>query len=390
MRLAVLGGAPAFPDGLAFARPAAPPLDAVLARLAPSYEQGMLTNGAVVRELEARAAEHLQVRHAVAVSSCTAGLMLALQALVERPGPVVMPSFTFSATAHAATWIGATPRFAECGPHDVLLDVDDAARRMDGAVALVATHVFGAPCHPEALEALAAAHGVPLVFDAAHGLGSIHAGRPVGGFGDVEVFSLSPTKLVVAGEGGLVATDDDALAARIRIGRDYGNPGTYDTAFAGLNARMSELHAAVAIESLADLTVHVARRNTLVSRYAAALAGVPGVRLQHVAPGDRSSYKDVTIFVDADELGVDRDVLAGVLRAEGIDTRRYFSPPVHRHEAYRHLAPVDLPVTDRASSQVLSLPLWRDLPDDAVDTIGAVIAEVGRDPGALATTRRSA
>ncbi|MET0577162.1 MAG: aminotransferase class I/II-fold pyridoxal phosphate-dependent enzyme, partial [Ilumatobacteraceae bacterium] len=316
MRLAVLGGAPAFPDGLAFARPAAPPLDAVLARLAPSYEQGMLTNGAVVRELEARAAEHLQVRHAVAVSSCTAGLMLALQALVERPGPVVMPSFTFSATAHAATWIGATPRFAECGPHDVLLDVDDAARRMDGAVALVATHVFGAPCHPEALEALAAAHGVPLVFDAAHGLGSIHAGRPVGGFGDVEVFSLSPTKLVVAGEGGLVATDDDALAARIRIGRDYGNPGTYDTAFAGLNARMSELHAAVAIESLADLTVHVARRNTLVSRYAAALAGVPGVRLQHVAPGDRSSYKDVTIFVDADELGVDRDVLAGVLRAE--------------------------------------------------------------------------
>ncbi|MET0578957.1 MAG: DegT/DnrJ/EryC1/StrS family aminotransferase, partial [Ilumatobacteraceae bacterium] len=84
------------------------------------------------------------------------------------------------------------------------------------------------------------------------------------------------------------------------------------------------------------------------------------------------------------------DVLAGVLRAEGIDTRRYFSPPVHRHEAYRHLAPVDLPVTDRASSQVLSLPLWRDLPDDAVDTIGAVIAEVGRDPGALATTRRSA
>ncbi len=389
-RLALLGGAPAFPEGLAFVRPAVPPLEAVVARLAPSYERGMLTNGPLVGELEAFAAGHLGVRHAVAVSSCTAGLMLAVQALVEDPGPVVMPSFTFSATAHAAVWAGNTPRFAECGAEDVLLDVDDAAGRMDGAVALMGTHVFGAPCHPEALEALAAEHGVPLVFDAAHGLGSLHRDRPLGGFGDAEVFSLSPTKLVVAGEGGLVTTDDDALAARIRIGRDYGNPGTYDTSFAGLNARMSELHAAVALESLAALDDHVARRRRLVDRYAAGLAGVPGIRLQRVVPGDRSSYKDLTILVDAAELGVDRDLLATVLRAEGIDTRRYFAPPVHRHDAYRHLPPVELPVTDRVAGQVLSLPLWRDLPDDAVDGVVGVVAEVARAPEALAASWRSA
>jgi dTDP-4-amino-4,6-dideoxygalactose transaminase len=388
--LAMLGGEPAFPAGLRFARPAAPPLERVVARLEPSYEMGILTNGPLVRELELQVANRLGVSHVVAVSSCTAGLMLTLQALVPPGRPVLMPSFTFAATAHAAAWVGAVPRFAECGADDFLLDVDDAARRLDGSAAILATHVFGAPCHPERIEELGNAHDVPVVFDAAHALGALRNGRPVGGFGIAEVFSLSPTKLVVSGEGGLVTTDHEALAERIRIGRDYGNPGTYDTKFAGLNARLSEMHAALALESLAILDDHLARRAHVVERYRSLLAGVPGISPQHVAPGDTSTHKDFTVAVDETVFGVDRDLLALALRAEGIDTRCYFSPPVHRHEAYRGLLSPELPRTDRLASRVISLPLWRDLDDDAVEVVADTIARVHQDADAVSQLPRSA
>jgi dTDP-4-amino-4,6-dideoxygalactose transaminase len=374
--LAVLGGQPAFPSGLPFVRPARPPLDRVMERLRPSYDDGMLTNGRLVRELEDEVAARLGVSHVVAVSSCTAGLMLTLQALGEPGEPVLMPSFTFAATAHAAAWAGGIPRFAECGTADFLLDVEDAAGRLDGSAVMVATHVFGAPCHPERVEALAVAGGVPVVFDAAHALGARCRGRPIGGFGAAEVFSLSPTKVVVAGEGGLVATNDSRLAETVRVGRDYGNPGTYDTLFAGLNARLSELHAAVALESLRDLDEHLTRRRHLVGVYSSALGGVPGVRTQQLGHDDESTYKDFTVVIDETSFGVDRDTLVAALRADGIDTRRYFFPPVHRHEAYRHGPDVSLPRTDWLAARVVSLPLWRDLDVGALEMVVDVIAAV--------------
>jgi dTDP-4-amino-4,6-dideoxygalactose transaminase len=375
-RLAILGGEPAFPEGLPFVRPARPPLDRVTARLAPSYDRGVLTNGPLVRELEAAVARRLDVDHVVAVASCTSGLMLVLQALARPGAPVVMPSFTFSATAHAAAWMGAVPRFAECGPSDALLDPTDAAARAEGAGAIVATHVFGAPCHPEEIEALGATAGMPVVFDAAHAFGARRRGRPVGGFGSAEVFSLSPTKPLVAGEGGLVTTDDADLADRVRAGRDYGNPGDYDTHFAGLNARLSELHAAVALEALLELDDHLARRRELAALYRDLLSPMPGVSVQHVDPADESTYKDLTIVVDEDAFGVDRDRVVASLKAEGIDTRCYFWPPVHRQQAYRDLPPSELPTTDWLAARVISLPLWRALSDDDVKAVSMVLSDI--------------
>ena len=203
----------------------------------------------------------------MAVSSCTTGLMLALRALDIR-GDVVMPSFTFSASAHAVAWNGATPRFVECDLDTFQLDLDDArARGSDGASALLATHVFGAPCLPGDLELMARAAGIPLVFDAAHGFGAQSSGTPLGRFGDAEVFSLTPTKPLVAGEGGLVATRRADVAEAVRIGRDYANPGDYDTRFVGLNGRMSEMHAATALASLESFAANQARRFEIVDRY---------------------------------------------------------------------------------------------------------------------------
>ncbi|MGH9151782.1 MAG: DegT/DnrJ/EryC1/StrS family aminotransferase [Acidimicrobiales bacterium] len=369
----MMGGRPAFPGGLAFARPLTPPLERVVARLAPSYDRGVLTNGPLVREFEELAAAQLGVAHAVAVASCTSGLMLALRALGVR-GSAVLPGFTFCATAHAVDWNGLRPVFADCHARTFQLDPDDARRRLDGAGVLVATHVFGAPCPVETLESLAAAAGVPLVLDAAHAFGALRSGRAVGGFGDVEVFSLSPTKIVVAGEGGLVATNRDDIAESVRCGRDYGNPGDYDTRFVGLNGRLSELHAAVALESLLMLDEHLERRRALAAAYGAGLAELPGIDLQEIEPGDASTWKDVTVIVDEQHFGLPRDVMVRALRAEGIDVRCYFSPPVHLQRSYATTEPPSLPVTEHVAGHVVSLPVRVDLREPSATRVVEALA----------------
>jgi dTDP-4-amino-4,6-dideoxygalactose transaminase len=376
MTAAVLGAEPAFTDGLPFFRPARPPLERVMARLAPSYERGMLTNGQLVRDFEDAAAARLGVPHVVAVASCTAGLMLTFQALGRPGATAVMPSFTFSATAHAARWAGLVPRFAECDVATCQLDVEDAAARLEGASLLVGTHVFGSPCTPEAVEKLGRAAGLGVVFDAAHGFGATRNGRALGTFGDAEIFSLSPTKPMTSGEGGLIAVRDDALAGHLRLARDYGNPGNYDTLFAGLNARMSELHAAVGLESLVELDEHLRIRRELAETYRHALAEVPGISPQTVEASDTSTYKDFTVIVDETAFGLDRDVLAWALKAEGVDTRPYFFPPVHQQHAYADLDTPPLPATDWVSARVISLPLWRDMPSDAVGVIAGVLGRL--------------
>jgi dTDP-4-amino-4,6-dideoxygalactose transaminase len=383
-RPAAIGGEAAFGEGMPFFRPAKPPMEKVVERLRPSYESGMLTNSRLRAEFEETVSERLGGAHVIAVSSCTAGLMLVTQALATPGTEVAMPSFTFSATAHAAMWAGTTPRFTECSVTSCQIDVVDAAKRLENASLLVGTHVFGAPCRPEEVEELGRQAGIPVLFDAAHGLGGLHGDRPLGTFGDAEVFSLSPTKVVVAGEGGLVATRNPELAERIRLGVDYGNPGDYDTRFAGLNARMSEFHAATGLCSLDELDAHLAIRRELAGSYGAALAEVPGITMQHVDEGDQSTYKDLTVIVDENEFGVDRDTLGKALKADGVDTRPYFWPPVHRQQAYAHLDTGELPATDWVSSRVISLPLWRDMPAGSVERVVEVLAGIHAHAGEVA------
>ena len=380
---AIDGGQPVFPDGLPLARPAIADPSAVAEAAGEILASGVLTNGPYVRRLEDRAAEYLGVRHGVAVSSCTAGLMLVLRAS-GLSGDVILPSFTFSASAHAVAWNGLRPVFTDIRPEDLLLDPDAVARTAGVRTsAILATHTYGTPCDTGALERLARRNGIRLFFDAAHAFGSRRGDKMVGGYGDAEVFSLSPTKVLIAGEGGIIATNDDSLADRCRVGRDYGNPGDYDTRFVGLNARMSELHAATALASFDDLEERIARRNQLAERYRKVLAGLPGIDFPTVAEGDRSTYKDFTILVDAEGFGMDAAAVAAALAAEGIQTRRYYAPPVHRQRAYRWVGPANgaLPETDRAAARVLTLPLWTPMADEQVDGVGAAMARLAGRPG---------
>jgi dTDP-4-amino-4,6-dideoxygalactose transaminase len=379
-RPALLGGTPAFPDGLPLVRPAVPDPEQVAADVRAILESRQLTNGPRVRELEERIAAYVGVRHCVAVASCTLGLMLVLRAR-GLAGDVVVPSFTFSATVHAVAWNGLRPVFADVDARTLTV-TPDTVRGVagPGAVAVLATHVFGTPCDVEGLEEEARDRGIDLIFDAAHALGSRHLGTPVGRFGTAEVFSLTPTKLVVAGEGGVIATDDGDLAEACRIGREYGQPGDYDTRFVGLNARMSEVHAALALRSLEGLDERVAHRGALAERYRGFLSPVPGVTFPEVLPGDVSTYKDLSLLVDPDGFGVDATCLGRSLAAEGIDTRRYYSPPVHTHRAYRDLPPASLPVTDRVARRALTLPLWSEMTEDDVGRVAAAVARIQRYP----------
>lgn len=369
---AILGGEPVFSEWLPIVRPTLPDYEIIAPQIREILQTGILTKGKYVRQFEERLAEYLGVQHAVCVSSCTLGLALTYQGL-GLSGEVIVPSFTFMATVHPLVWLNATPVFVDIDPYTWNIDpikVEEAITpRTTG---IVAVHNFGNPADVDALEEIARRHRLKLVFDAAHGFGTLYQGKPIGRFGDAEVFSLSPTKLLVAGEGGVVATNSDALADHIRIGREYGNDGNYGSNFPGLNARMPEFNAILGLQSLEMLEENAERRTQLAKRFRQRLERLPGITFQTIRPGNRCSYKDLSVLVDENKFGLNRDQLARALKAENIDTRKYHDPPVHTHRTYGHLTERykgRLPVTEWVAPRSLSLPLYSHMDEATVDGI---------------------
>lgn len=361
------------------AAPTLPDFDSLLPELREIWASGELTNGRLVSEFENQVTRLMPHRNVVAVNSCTAGLMLALRALDVR-GDVLVPSFTFMASAHAIVWSGCRPLFVDCDPETLNVDLEDLERKITPeTVAIVAVYVSGNPPQLDALEHLATKHQLKLVLDAAHALGSTFQGRAAGNFGDAEVFSLSPTKTITSCEGGLVSLRDAEVARRVRIGRNYGNPGNYDCEFVGLNARMSELHALVGLKSLPSLQHNIEERRRMVALYTQGLQNVRGLRMQRIDPGNVSSFKDFSLRVVEREFGVSRDELRHKLEAHGIETRTYFDPPVHRMMAYRNGSPRhdDLRQTDLVAQQILNLPLYVGLREEEIRRIVSLIESVG-------------
>jgi dTDP-4-amino-4,6-dideoxygalactose transaminase len=377
---ALLGNKPACESKINFVRPVLPVFDEVSEQVGKIFETGMLTKGAHLLAFEEALAAHLRVKHAVAVSSCTAGLMLTYRALGLK-GEVVVPSFTFMATVSALVWAGVRPVFADADPATANLDPSAAEAAITPETsALVAVHNFGNPCDVEALQRIAQRHNLRLIFDAAHGFGSLYQGAPLGPQGDASVFSLTPTKLVIAGEGGVVATDDAELARRVRMGREYGNKGNYDSEFSGINARLPEFNALLGLQSLRALDAAVRQRNQIAAIYLEKLGQLRGIDFQKIGPGNRSSYCYFNITIAPEAFGLTRDELALALAAENIDTRKYYAPPVHRQSAYtRYVNSAQaLPDTDLLSETSLALPLWSDMQPHLALNICAAIERISR------------
>lgn len=355
------------------ARPVLPKPEAVLPSIAAIIESGQLTKGENLRLFEEEAASYLGVDQCVAVSSCTSGLMLCLQAVARKLGAgdsrkVALPGFTFLAGATAVSWAGLEPLFVEVNSETMNICPSHLEKVLDKEkpAAVMGVHCFGNPASIQELEHLCSSREIPLLFDAAHAFGSSTQGEKIGGQAWCQVFSLTPTKMVVAGEGGVVATNDTTLARDLRVGREYGNDGNYDTVFPGLNARMSEFHAILARESLRLLDQVVKQRNEVACRLLGALSEVPGLTFQTIAESGHTTYKDFTLVIDEKEFGLDRDRVADLLLEEGIPTRKYFSPPCHKHQAFRHLEKRELPITEKLSKECLSIPLL------SLDTVSGI------------------
>ncbi|MFB3787964.1 MAG: DegT/DnrJ/EryC1/StrS family aminotransferase [bacterium] len=392
----ILGGEPLGRTPLPFVRPQLPPLEELESPYREILSNGMVTTGPSAERLGEALRARLGVRHAVAVSSCTTGLLLAVQALnLPRGSVAILPSFTFMATALGAVWNGLRIRFVDVDRET--MNIDPA--RVEEAVAadtslIIGVHQFGAPAPVEALQRIADKQGIPLLFDAAHGFGSLRQGQPLGGNGRVEVFSLSPTKLLIAAEGGIVASNDEVIAGHVRIGRNYGNPGNYDCLFPGMNARMSELHAILALKSLERLEEAAVNRNRSANLYRELLRNVPGVSFQKIQENDRSSFKDFSIVVDERAFGLTRDQLARALAAEGIHTRVYYAPVLHKMEAFRPYAgenaDAELPNTLYLESHALSLPMYSDMRDEEIERVAASLVRVQRHAAPIAALNLNA
>lgn len=375
---AMLGGAPVFSHKVSLVRPVLPSMDELASDIQCILSSRMVTKGRYLHQFEEELQEHLHVKHAVAVSSCTTGLMLTYKALGLQ-GDVVVPSFTFMATVSALVWCGLNPIFADVDGTTTNLDVQSArAAITPNTTAIVGVHNFGTPADITELCNLAEEFHLKLVFDAAHGFGSLYQGATIGSQGNANVFSTSPTKLLITGEGGIVATNDDELAEAVRIGREYGNDGSYDSVFAGINARMPEFNALMGIHSLKQLEAAAMSRNETAALYQENLGQLPGIEFQRVRSGNRSSYKDFSIVIYPNQFGLTRDELQLALSAENIDTRKYYAPPVHHQCAYRQFFDTRtlLPITDWLAANSLSLPIWSFMPDDIVKHICFAISRI--------------
>ena len=343
-------------------------------------DSGWLAMGAGVQAFEEEFARLVGVKHAVAVTNGTVSLHLAALALGLGPGDeVIVPSLTFVATAAAILYVGATPVFADInGEQDLTISLDSIEERItDRTKAIFVMHYGGYPCDMPAVMDLAAKYGLGVVEDAAHAPGASIDGRGMGGWGHIGSFSFFPNKNLTTAEGGMVTTNDDELAERIRLGREYGNDGHYDTVFAGLNARMSEFNALLGLKSLGMLEAAAASRNETAARFEEWLGRLPGVSFQKVRPGDRCSYKDFSIVIDPEKFGMNRDELALALAAEGVDTRKYYYPAVHHQSAYAaYYQGQPLPATDLLETHSLSLPIWSHMPVEVTEGICRAIERI--------------
>jgi dTDP-4-amino-4,6-dideoxygalactose transaminase len=374
---AILGGPPAFREPLHVGRPNVGDRAALHERIAGALERRWLSNdGPLVREFEVRVADAVGVDHCIVLSSGTAALEVLVRA-AELEGEVIVPSFTFVGTVHAMLWSGLTPRFCDIDPRTHTLDPDRVCELVGPqTAAIVGVHVWGRPCSVEELSGIAGKNGVKLFFDAAHAFGGWHQGRPIGGFGDAEVFSFHATKVVNSFEGGAIATNDTALFERARLLRNFGFAGYDEVVTLGTNAKMSEASGAMGLTSLDSLDEFVAANRRNYDRYREGLIGLPGVELVRDEWRGRWNHHYVVVEVDAERAGLTRDELQKLLWAEGVLARRYFYPGAHRMEPYRTTDPASgsrLPVTERVVQRVLSLPTGTAVGLREIDAVCAIV-----------------
>lgn len=385
-RLSLLGGVPAFDEPLHVGRPNVGDERLFHSLASQVIESRRFTNyGPLVAQFENEIASRLKVDHCIATNNATNALTLAAIAL-GLSGSVVVPAFGFIATAHAMQLAGVRVLFADIDPQTHQIDYDSVLDRIEAdTTGIVAVSLWGNPCSVERLEALCAARGLKLLFDSAQAFGTTLDGIPLGRFGDAEVFSFHATKAINSFEGGAITTNNAALAHKLRLYINFGFSGEDIIDAWGINAKMPEICAAMGLASLASMDRIFEHNLSNHRAYARHLAPIEGLSLLPYPEREKNSRNYIVLTV-ADDFPLTRDELFEVLRAENVLARRYFNPPGHRAEPYRHFAQnqgLVLEATERACRQVICLPTGTSTSSSQIERICQIIATAREDALAI-------
>jgi perosamine synthetase len=320
---------------------------------------GHLRAGRRVEEFEERFARAVGAHHAIAVNSGTAALHLAYQEFLQPGDEIIVPDFTFVATASMALAIGACPVLADVDPVTGTLDPADAERRITKRTRAIApVHLYGGPADVRVLTRLARKHHLKIVWDAAQAHGATFEGRDIGSLGDAVCYSFYPTKNMTTGEGGMITTPHRRLAASLRLARSHGESSRYTHTQLGYNFRLTDIAAAIGLGQLRRLPSFLRARRRNAAILSRGLAGIPGLELPAAGPGEGHAFSLYTVRVKAELLGMTRDDLQKALAAQGIESSVHYPRALHQQPIFRHLgSDRDFPVSTRLAQSVLSLPV---------------------------------
>jgi dTDP-4-amino-4,6-dideoxygalactose transaminase len=375
--LAIFGGTPSFSEPLHVGRPNIGNREELMARINDLLDRKWLSNnGRYVQEFEKRLAEHLGVKHCIATANGTIALELVIRALDLR-GEVIVPSFTFIATAHALQWQEITPVFCDINPENHTLN----PYRVESMITprttgIIGVHVWGQPCDVDNLTEIARKHHLKLLFDASHAFGCSYKGQMIGNFGDAEVFSFHATKFINTFEGGAIATNNDELAQKIRLMKNFGFAGYDNVIYIGTNGKMSEIAAAMGLTSLDSIDEFIEINYRNYKAYQQELRDIQGVSLLPYNEAEKCNYQYITLEIDKAITGVSRDILLKILHAENIIARRYFYPGCHRMEPYISYFPhagLLLSETEQLVKRILILPAGTSIGDSEIHLICQIL-----------------
>jgi len=375
--IAILGGESAFKEPLHVGRPNLGDRQMLLARINDMLDSRWLSNnGPLVRQFEARIAEYVGVKHCIVTCNATVALELAMRALGFKE-EVILPSYTFVATAHALQWQEITPVFGDIDPCSYNIDPECIERLITPrTTAIVGVHVWGRPCDTEAIERIGRKRGLKVIYDAAHAFGSSHRGKMIGGFGECEIFSFHATKFLNSFEGGAIVTNNDTLSEKLQLMRNFGFRGNDNVIYLGVNGKMTEVCAAMGLTSLENIGELIATNKRNYEVYCHETANLPGISIIDYNSEESNNYQYIVLRVDPDVSPLTRDELVRVLEADNILARRYFWPGCHRMEPYRSLQPnasLLLRETERVSAETLVLPTGQVISPETVETVCRII-----------------
>ena len=375
--LSIFGGPTLFENLLHVGRPNIGDRNKFYELVDDMFDRRWLTNnGPYLKEFEGRLAAIVGTKHCIAVCNATIGLEIAVRAS-GMTGEVIVPSFTFIATAHALEWLGIRPVFCDIDPETHNIDPHKIEELITPRTSgILGVHVWGRPCNIEALENISSKYDLKLIFDAAHAFGCSYHGKPIGGFGDAEVFSFHATKFFNTFEGGLIATNDDDLAKKIRLMKNFGFSGKDSVIYIGTNGKMSEISAAMGLVGLDSLDEFVRVNQRNYHAYQSIFSKLPGLKLITYDENESQNYQYIIVEVDEDTTGINRDLIVDILTTENVLARRYFYPGCHEMEPYRssYQDPKDLlPETEKLTQSVMSLPNGTSINTDDIKKIGQLI-----------------